>query len=134
MDAARDTATETMHPAPVLSPEGIRESVRPRWVISCRIRPLCELDSAHALKPSSETGHFRNKQPCDDKYLSQACLFARRPLCASPTITYELGDSDQAADVSFEIEIIALSEIAQIDQNVAYELLCQYYAEIDAEQ
>ena len=50
-----------------------------------------------------------------------------RELSRSPFWNYELGDPDQYADTSFEIEIVALSQIAQIDQDVAYELLCQYY-------
>ena len=39
----------------------------------------------------------------------------------------ELGDPDQYADTSFEIECVALSQVAQIDVNTAYSLLCQYY-------
>ena len=50
-----------------------------------------------------------------------------RELSRTPFWSEELNDSDQYADVSFELECVALSEIAQIDQDVAYELLCQYY-------
>ena len=48
-------------------------------------------------------------------------------LARTPFWNEELNDPDQYADVSFELECVALSEIAQIDQDVACELLCQYY-------
>ena len=50
-----------------------------------------------------------------------------RELSRSAFWNEELGDPDQYADVSFEVECVALSEIAQIDVNTAYSLLCQYY-------
>lgn len=48
-------------------------------------------------------------------------------LARSPFWNDELSDSDQYADTSFEIECVALSQVAQIDVNTAYSLLCEYY-------
>ncbi len=48
-------------------------------------------------------------------------------LARTPFWNEELNDPDQYADTSFEIECVALSQIAQIDINTAYSLLCQYY-------